>query len=69
MYRVEYDDSDLFGPMSFLDILEEKKVPFIYDGKFLELPTRTGELEARRLWTQLTRCSMFGRRIEHNPDL
>ena len=55
--------------MSFLDILEEKKVPFIYDGKFLELPTRTGELEARRLWTQLTRCSMFGRRIEHNPDL
>lgn len=62
-YKIEFDDGDQFGDMTFLDILEDKGISFSFDGKFLELHDRVDELEARRLWGQLTGCSLFGRRL------
>ncbi len=57
---INFDDSDRFGDMSFLDILEENHVAFTYDGRYLEFHKREHEVLARNLWLAMTGSSVLG---------
>lgn len=60
MSTIRFDDGDIFGDQSFLDILEDNDVPFIYDGEFLTFETNVSEVYARQLWSGLTGSYQIG---------
>jgi len=57
---IKFSDSDQFGDMSFLDILEEKDIPFVYDGIELHFLHNAAEVMALNMWKTLTGKSTLG---------
>ena len=62
--KIEFEDEEVkFGEYTFLEILEERNIPFTYDGHFLAIEQRLHEVVARQLWQSLTGSGVFGRVI------
>ena len=57
---IPFSDDDQFGDMTFLDILEDNQIPFVYDGKHLHFLHNASEAYARNLWNALTGYSTLG---------
>lgn len=57
---MKFKNNDVFGDLTFLDILEEANVPFVYDGKELIFLHNAPEVLARELWSRLTGSLTIG---------
>ena len=57
---MKFKDDDRYGDLTFLDILEDNDVPFIYDGKELTFLHNAHEAYATQLWQGLTGHSIIG---------
>ena len=56
---MKFSNDDLFGDISFLDILEEASILYTYTGGELTFPNRVYECYADELWFKLTGKSFF----------
>ena len=52
--KIKFDDNDQFGDLSFLDILEDNDIPFIYNGQELIFLNNVSQVYATHLWQGLT---------------
>ncbi len=57
---IPFQDDDQFGDMTFLDILEDASIPFVYDGKHLHFLHNASQAYATNLWNALTGKTQIG---------
>ena len=60
MNGIKFSDEDMFGDMTFLDILEDNDIPFVYDGKELLFLHNAPQVMASNIWRSLTGSSILG---------
>ena len=57
---MKFKNNDIFGDLTFLDILEEASIPFVYVNGELTFLHNATEVLARELWSRLTGCYNIG---------
>ena len=57
---MKFNNSVRYGNLTFLDILRDNDVPFVYDGKELTFFNNVNKAYATQLWQGLTGHSIIG---------